>query len=126
MAIEIPTESKKEKSSKSWKVNQLSLEQQETQRKLDYIFDRVSKFCDFADRLENSLTVMHKKMPILRVDPMNSHCSSEDEFMSEEVLTLLKTSVAHLKISLHWQKFTVGFDEVLCGALILLERGIIR
>jgi hypothetical protein len=126
MAIEIPTESKKVKSSKSWKVNQLSLEQQETQRKLDYIFDRVSKFCDIADRIENSLPVMHKKMPILRVDPMNSHCSSEDEFMSEEVLTLLKTSVAHLKISLHWQKFTVGFDEVLCGALILLERGIIR
>jgi hypothetical protein len=49
---------------------------------------------------------------------------SEEELDSQEVLTSLKTAVAHLKFCLNWEKFSVGFEEVMCGAYILLERGI--
>jgi len=51
---------------------------------------------------------------------------SEDELDSLEVLTSLKTAVAHLKFCLNREKFSVGFEEVMCGAYILLDRSIAR
>lgn len=101
-AIRLSSEVKKEKSTHSRKVGHLETAQQETQKKLDYIFYRVSEFCDMGDRLENSLIEMQTKMPILRADRMNSCNSSEDEFASEEVLIELKMYVDHLKMRLDW------------------------
>lgn len=53
-SIQKTRESKKEKSSKTEKLTA----QQETQRKLDFIFDRVSVFCDFGEDIPNSLLEM--------------------------------------------------------------------